>query len=369
MPAPPARSSPDSDSAVAAGVPSLPSDLIQRVEARIADVLVTETERWAGLDPALRQPLESLRRLVLAGGKRLRPAFCFWAFVGLGGRPDDDRITDAGAALEMLHTCAVIHDDIIDGSPRRHGTDALHVEFSRQHDEAGWRGDARRFGEGAAILVGDLAFVYADILLPSSPPEVRRLFGQLRVEVNVGQYLDLTGMVRKDADPDVARRISQYKSAKYTVERPLHLGAALADPPQLADVLVAFSEYGLPLGEAFQLKDDILGVFGDTAVTGKPVGEDLREGKPTLLYALACQRADGPAARLLTERFGSPDLTPDEVVALQALFDETGARAQVEARIERLVEASRRRALTLPISADARDGLMDLARFVGARQY
>jgi geranylgeranyl diphosphate synthase, type I len=125
----------------------------------------------------------------------------------------------------------------------------------------------------------------------------------------------------------------------------------------------------LPLGEAFQLKDDILGVFGDTEVTGKPVGEDLREGKPTLLYALARERADGPGARLLTERFGAPDLTPDEVVALQNLFDETGARAQVEARIERLVEASRRRALTLPISVDARDGLMDLARFVADRQH
>jgi geranylgeranyl diphosphate synthase type I len=189
------------------------------------------------------------------------------------------------------------------------------------------------------------------------------------VEVNLGQYLDLRATVRKDADVEVARRISQYKSAKYTVERPLHLGAALADPPLLADVLMALSEYGLPLGEAFQLKDDILGVFGDTAVTGKPVGEDLREGKPTLLYALACERADGPAARLLTERFGSPDLTPDEVVALQVLFDETGARAQVEARIEALVEASTQRALTLPISPDAREALVALARFVGARQY
>jgi geranylgeranyl diphosphate synthase type I len=350
-------------------VPSLPPEFIQRVEARIAGVLAAETERWAGVDPALGEPLESLRRLVLAGGKRLRPAFCLWAFVGLGGRPDDDRITDAAAALEMLHTCAVIHDDIMDGSPRRHGIDSLHVEFSRRHDDGGWRGDRRRFGEGAAILVGDLAFVYADVLVPASPPEVRRVFNQLRVEVNLGQYLDLTTTVRRGANPEVAQRIAQYKSARYTVERPLHLGAALADPPDLAEVMVAFSEYGLPLGEAFQLKDDMLGVFGDTAVTGKPVGEDLREGKPTLLYALACQRAVGPRARLLTERFGSPDLTPDEVVSLQALFEDTGARAQVEARIERLVDASSRRALTLPISAEARGALVDLAGFVGARQY
>jgi geranylgeranyl diphosphate synthase type I len=241
------------------------------------------------------------------------------------------------------------------------------VEFGRRHDEEGWGGDGRRFGEGAAILVGDLAFVYADMFLTASSTEVRQLFDQLRLEVNMGQFLDLVSSERNNARPDVARRIAEYKSAKYTVERPLHLGAALAGPEQLAEVLVALSEYGLPLGEAFQLRDDILGVFGDTAATGKPVGEDLREGKLTLLYTLARERAAGAAARLLSDRFGSADLTQEELVALQAVFEDSGARARVEARIERLVEASRRRAVTLPISADARGALVDLAGFVGAR--
>jgi geranylgeranyl diphosphate synthase type I len=350
-------------------MPSLPPDLIQRVDARISDVLLSETDRWAAIDPVLRQPLESLRRLVLAGGKRLRPIFCFWGFVGLGGQPDDDRIIDAGAALELLHTCAVIHDDIIDASPRRHGIESLHVEFARRHDEAGWRGEGRRFGEGAAILVGDLAFVYADAFLSDSSAEARRLFDQLRVEVNLGQYLDLVSTERDEVSPKVAQCIAHYKSAKYTVERPLHLGAALAGPEQLAEILAALSEYGLPLGEAFQLKDDILGVFGDADTTGKPVGEDLREGKLTLLYALARQNAVGAAATLLRERFGCLDLTPDEVLELQTVFEDTGARAQVEATINRLVEASRRRAETLPVSADARTALVDLAGFVGARIY
>jgi geranylgeranyl diphosphate synthase type I len=350
-------------------VSSLPLDLVERVDGRIADVLLTEADRWGALDPVLREPLESLRRLVLAGGKRLRPAFCFWAFVGLGGQPDDDKVIDAGAALELLHTCAVIHDDIIDSSPRRHGVESLHEEFARRHDEAGWGGEGRRFGEGAAILVGDLAFVYADVLLTASSAGVRQLFDQLRVEVNLGQYLDVVSTARKDVSLNVAQRIARYKSAKYTVERPLHLGAALAGPEDLAEVLVALSEYGLPLGEAFQLKDDILGVFGDADVTGKPVGDDLREGKLTVLYALARQSAVGPAARLLTDRFGSPDLSPDEVLALQTVFEDTGARAEVEARIEKLVETSRRLALTLPLNAEARRALGDLAGFVGARRY
>ena len=366
MPAPPAKSLPDRGAA--ATVPWLPPDLIERVAARITDILSSETDRWASIDPVLEQPLESLRRLVLVGGKRLRPVFCFWAFVGRGGQPDDNRIIDAGAALELLHTCAVIHDDIIDGSARRHGIESLHVEFARRHDDAGWQGEGRRFGEGAAILLGDLAFAYADMLLPESA-EARQLFNQLRLEVNVGQYLDLVNTARRDAGPEVARRINHYKSAKYTVERPLHLGAALAAPEELGDVMAAFTAYGLPLGEAFQLKDDLLGVFGDAALTGKPVGEDLREGKPTLLYALARQAAAGAAARLLTERFGAPDLTDREVAGLQAVFEETGARAHVEATINQLVDTSRHTAMTLPVTPAARGALFDLAGFVAARDH
>jgi geranylgeranyl diphosphate synthase type I len=366
MPGPPARSSPDR---ARPGVPAFLPDLIRRVDARITEVLAADTARWAAVDPDLGEPLDSLRRLVLAGGKRLRPAFCFLAFVGVGGEPDDHRIIDAGAALELLHTCAVIHDDVIDASERRHGTDTLHVEFARRHHLAGWHGDGRRFGEGAAILAGDLAFVYADMLLPNVSGAARELFNQLRLEVNIGQYLDLVGTARQDASPDAASRICEYKSAKYTVERPLHLGAALAAPERLVELMGPFSRYGLPLGQAFQLKDDVLGAFGDPTLTGKPVGEDLREGKPTLLYALARKAAVGVGAELLTERFGAPDLTPSEVAAMQAVFEESGARARVEGTIRALVETSRAEANALPISERARRELIELAEFVAGREY
>ena len=213
------------------------------------------------------------------------------------------------------------------------------------------------FGEGAAILAGDLALVYADVLLGRVPRAAAEVFDQLRVEVNMGQYLDLLGTARGDASPARARRICQYKSAKYTVERPLHLGAALADPERLEQVSGPLSDYGLPLGEAFQLTDDLLGVFGDTAVTGKPVGEDLREGKPTLLYALARDAATGSGARLLDECFGAGDLTTGEVAAMQALFERTGARAEVEAEIERLVDQALTAAAGLPLAEEARQAL------------
>jgi geranylgeranyl diphosphate synthase type I len=344
------------------------SEIAARVESRIEALLAAETQRWQQVDDSLAAPLDSLRALVLAGGKRLRPAFAHWAFVGAGGDPDDPAITDAGAALELLHTFALIHDDIMDGSTTRRGLDAVHVHFQQTHANHAWQGEGRRFGEGVAILVGDLAFVYADVLMRDAPPPAADVFNELRLEVNIGQYLDLLGTVRRDASVESARRICVYKSGRYTTERPLHLGAALAHKlPPLQDPLTA---YGAPLGEAFQLRDDLLGVFGDTAVTGKPVGEDLREGKPTALYALAAQEADtldGAAAELLAHRFGAPDLDEGEVAQLQDVLVRTGAKDKVEARIAGLLDDALGALDHVPISAEARRELAALAVYVAGR--
>src|SRR5690606_7900547 len=216
-----------------------------------------EIERWRAVDPALAEPLRALERLVAAGGKRLRPAFCHWAFVGAGGDADDPRIVDAGAAFEMLHAFALLHDDVMDGSDTRRGVRTAHIAFADAHRSAGWQGEPRRFGEGAAILVGDLAHAYADGLLGDVPADVRAVWNDLRLELNMGQYLDLLGTARADRDRALARRIARYKSGKYTVERPLHLGAALAG--RLGDLREPLSAYGEPLGEVFQLRDDMLG--------------------------------------------------------------------------------------------------------------
>jgi geranylgeranyl diphosphate synthase type I len=334
------------------------------VEQRIAGVLEGELARWSTVDPALVEPLAALRDLVLAGGKRLRPAFCHWAFVGAGGDPADPVVTDAGAALELLHTFALVHDDIMDGSATRRGTDTIHVQFEAAHAMAGWKGEARRFGEGVAILVGDLSFVYADQLLAGAPAAAHEVFTELRLEVNVGQYLDLLGTARGRVDESTARRISRFKSGKYTVERPLHLGAALAG--RLDALAAPLSGYGLPLGEAFQLRDDLLGVFGDDEVTGKPVGEDLREGKPTLLYALAAQRASAADAAVLA-RYGAPDLDDDDVAALQDVLLGSGAVEAVEADIDRLVGEAVEALDGADFRPEARDALVELASFVAGR--
>ena len=335
-----------------------------RVDQRILAVLDVELTRWRAVDPELGEPLGALRALVAAGGKRLRPAFCHWAYVGAGGDPDDPLVVDAGAALELLHTFALVHDDVMDGSDHRRGLPSVHRAFIDRHHDRGWQGDARRSGEGAAILIGDFAFVYADLILGEIPAPARAIFDELRLELCVGQYLDLVGTASASRDPEQATRIERYKSGKYTVERPLHLGAALAGAG--TEVHVALTEFGLPLGEAFQLRDDLLGVFGDRAITGKPVGDDLREGKLTPLVAAAAARV-GPDGLGALDRLGAADLGPDEIAALQDVLVASGAVAEIEDRIAARVAEALAALDRAPITGDARRALADLTRFAAWR--
>jgi geranylgeranyl diphosphate synthase type I len=353
-----------------AAVTNVPASLLglaERVERRLTSLLATECERWTTLDAELAAPFASLRGLVLSGGKRLRPAFCYWGWVGAGGSPDDGRVIDAGAAFELLHAFALFHDDVMDGSATRRGTRTTHLAFADRHDANQWRGEARRFGEGVAILVGDLAFVYADELLHGAPLPAWRLWNELRIELNVGQYLDIVGTARGERDRTAAERIARYKSGKYTVERPLHLGAALA-APERPELLEQLSAYGLPLGDAFQLRDDVLGAFGDSTRTGKPVGDDLREGKPTSLLALASSRAS-TAQRTLLERVGRPDLNDDEIAALQQVLVDTGALGELEATIDALAGRAIDALDVADITDDARKELTELVHYVAWREH
>jgi geranylgeranyl diphosphate synthase type I len=254
----------------------------------------------------------------------------------------------------------------MDGSGTRRGLDAVHQRFIRAHHDGGWRGEPRRFGEGIAILVGDFACTYADLLMRSAPPRALDVYDELRVELCVGQSLDLVGTALRSNDVEDARRIATYKSAKYTVERPLHLGAALAG--RLDELAASLSAIGLPLGEAFQLRDDLLGVFGEERVTGKPVGDDLREGKPTPLLAIASGRADADGLALLA-RVGAGNLDETEVKALQELFVSSGAVAEIEATIDALVERAIRALDESSLTTPARDLLRDLAYYVAWRDH
>jgi geranylgeranyl diphosphate synthase type I len=349
-----------------ASPPASLSAIASRVTDRVVSFVAAEGRRWTALDADLAGPFNEIRRMVEAGGKRLRPAFCQWGFVGAGGSPDDQRVVDAGAAFELMHAFALFHDDVMDDASSRRGESTTHAVYADTHRLAGWSGESRRFGEGAAILVGDLAFVLADELLVGASDPVWRMWNELRTELNIGQFLDIVGSVRGERGIDRAERIARYKSGKYTIERPLHLGALLAAPQRADELLPQLSRYGLPLGDAFQMRDDVMGVFGDTAVTGKPVGGDLIEGKPTPLLARAVAGAT-PVQLAVLDRVGAPDLDAGDIAAIQQVIVDTGALDQLEAAIERLSDEAIDALATIAITQVARDELVELARYVVGR--
>lgn len=342
------------------------TSVAQKVEQCLDAAIRTHEVRWLSLDEDLALPVQEIRRLTLSGGKRLRPAFAYWAFVALGGDPADHRIIEVGSAIELLHGFALFHDDIMDGADSRRGVPTTHVTLAQRHESERWAGESRRFGEGAAILIGDLAFVMADELFGEVSKDVRRVWNELRLELNIGQYLDMLGSARHERRREVADRICRYKSGKYTVERPLHIGALMAHPTDVAETVKMFSRIGLPLGDAFQMRDDVLGVFGDSMITGKPVGNDLREGKPTPLLARAFEMANAAQKEILST-VGHGELSADDVARIQTVIVECGALADMETLIDDLRHESVE-AITESIPAgEARDALTALAMYVTAR--
>ena len=314
---------------------------------------------------ALIDPIHALLR----GGKRLRAAFCYWGYRAAGGA-HSDAIVQVATAMEVFQAAALLHDDVMDRSDTRRGRPTAHRVLAAMHREHGWHGDADRFGEAGAILAGDLCLNWTDELYSTSglpEAELRRgraVFDLMRTQLMGGQYLDVLESVRpweSASTPDRidrARLVIRYKSAKYTVEQPLLIGATAFGVDD--DTRAALSEYGLALGEAFQLRDDLLGVFGDVATTGKPVIDDIREGKRTLLVAVASERAD-PAQRLLLERsLGNPHLTDDDLVAVGRVLHDTGAVRHVEDRIDDLAAEALAAVETLPVDDVCRNALARL---------
>lgn len=325
--------------------PSL-DDLRARVDGVLIRFLgdrarvVTEAEELVG----------ELKRLLAAGGKRLRPSFCYWGFRAGGGR-DCEEIVRAAASLELLHTFAIVHDDIMDYSDERRGEPTLHV----------------RRGLGFAILAGDLALVFADDLFFSSGFEAEttvRAFGSyslMRQEVIAGQHLDVAAARETAISVERARRIAVLKSGRYSIEKPLLIGARLAGAPD--DLVAQLSRFGDPLGEAFQLRDDLLGTFGSREQIGKPVDSDIREGKRNVLFAEALAGLDGEERAFFSRRWGGRvDLSDDDVKRLRDLAVDSGARAATEALLSERASIATRRLEEAAIEDESRAALATLAR-------
>ncbi|WP_232840612.1 polyprenyl synthetase family protein [Streptomyces sp. Go-475] len=319
----------DTTQSLNAGV--LRQQVMERVERRLAELLRDERNSWHQLNPDSVELIDCVADMVASGGKRLRPAFCVSGYLAAGGSPDSAAIVDVAAALELLHTFALLHDDVMDGSQVRRNAPTAHVRHSELHRRRSWKGEARRYGESVAVLAGNLASVFANRLVAGSPPQVAAVWGELCSELMMGQFLDIRAAARCQPDADLARWIARFKSGRYTIQRPLWLGAALAGNTALSQT---FEEYGSAVGEAFQLRDDLLDAFGDPRVTGKPNRLDFAGHKMTLLMCFAM--ADEPSiATLMGDDWSA--------VAPQELYDllvEHRVHERVEALIEKQVEAA-----------------------------
>ncbi|MBG0566545.1 polyprenyl synthetase family protein [Actinoplanes sp. NEAU-A11] len=328
---------------------------MELVEEQLHEFLRAERERWSAEQPRGCDLVTAIAELVAAGGKRIRPAFCVSGYLAAGGDPDDHRVVPAAAALELLHACALIHDDIMDGAAQRRGAPTVHHRHSALHRRLGRRGDHVRYGESVAILAGDLALVYADQLM-ATVPRVEAVWAQLRSELIVGQFADVLAAADFSADLETVRWVAVAKSGRYTIHRPLQLGATIAGRPDLA---AAFEAYGTAVGEAFQLRDDLMDAFGDAAVTGKPDGLDFERHKMTLLLGLAMQRDPG-IHDLLTPG-------PDSAGRLRRRLEETGVRRTVEQHIDQLVEQGCRTLADAPLAAAWHEELTAMAHRVAYR--
>ena len=316
---------------------------------------------------------EALEEFVLRGGKRLRPAFAYWGWRAVAGTEPESAVLRLFSALELLHACALVHDDVIDASATRRGLPTVHRIFTERHRSNDWHGSSEQFGLSAAILLGDLALVWADDIVATAAIDteahrrVQRVWSAIRTEVLGGQYLDIVNESSGSETVASALTVNIYKTASYTISRPLQLGAAAAaDRPE---ILEAFHELGTSLGVAFQLRDDVLGVFGDPAVTGKPSGDDLRSGKRTVLLAEAVELAekrDPIGAKLLRTSIGT-DLSDAAVKEICLVIESVGALAAVESRIDTLTRKAIDILNAAPIDAQARVGLIELARLAANR--
>ena len=342
------------------------SPIAQRVDVILDRAINQQRQVWENVEADLGFVFDEIEILARGGGKRLRPQFCHWGWVAAGGDSSSVIPDEVGAAIELLHASALFHDDVIDAALTRRGNTTTHIRHVNQHAEHGYAGEARRFGEGIAILIGDITYVLSDSLTDALNTSGRMLWHQLRMEMNIGQLLDTLGSARRERAIAKTELVSRLKTAKYTIERPLHIGAVSASEERGQDLLPMFSAYGLPLGDAFQMRDDILGAFGDSAVTGKPVGDDFREGKPTPLLARAYDKAHSSQRKIL-DRVGSPSITDNEVADIQSVVIATGALAEVEAHIVALHDTAVAALHKNQLAGNAYDELVNLAHVVTQR--
>ncbi len=341
------------------------------VEIELSSFLSQQSRFLAEISPDLAPVSQALSSFLLDSGKRLRPLFAYSGYVSAGADITTP-VIKAIASLELLQACALIHDDLMDGSDTRRGKPSIHRHFESMHVQEELEGFAPAYGLAAAVLLGDLALVWSNQMLNASGLSTRAfnhtlpIHDEMRVELMAGQFLDILEQTQKTTDLNRSIKVARYKSGKYTIERPLHIGAVLSERHS-SELLNVLSGYGLPLGEAFQYRDDLLGVFGDSTLTGKPAGDDLREGKRTVLIALTDLGSTDAMRQESKKYFGSPHLDADGIHILQEMIIASGAKEKLESMIEQLTDTALRSAESELIDERAHPLLLELAKIATKR--
>lgn len=329
--------------------------------------LETKRAEAEAMAPASTVLVETVTDLVMAGGKRLRPALVHFGYEAAGGAAETASAPDAtlpvALASELLHTYLLIHDDIMDHAELRRGRPTAHQSFGQRHRAAHWPGDAADYGRSMAILAGDLAASYAfELAARVEARDVERCFAAMAQEVIHGQYLEVLITYALAPSEDELTRVLRLKSGRYSVERPLELGALLAGAS--AAVVGGLKSVGQALGEAFQLRDDLLGMLGDPDAVGKPVGADWAEGKFTFLAFHALGGASPEDRAFLAATRGAKNLGPTDLRRVLRLLDETGAVARVETMIRERLAAARDGLAALPLREPGAGFLAGLVDFL-----
>ncbi|MSO43271.1 MAG: polyprenyl synthetase family protein [Candidatus Planktophila sp.] len=341
------------------------------VEIELSNFLREQTAFLHEISSDLAPVSTALSSFLLDSGKRLRPLFAYSGYLSTGAQISAP-VIKAIASLEFLQACALIHDDLMDGSDTRRGKPSIHRHFESMHVQDELEGFAPAYGLAAAVLLGDLALVWSNQMLNAAGltsaqlHEISPIHDEMCVELMAGQFLDIHEQTQKTTDLQRSIKIARYKSGKYTIERPLHIGVALSGR-QSPELLAVLSAYALPLGEAFQYRDDLLGVFGDPTVTGKPAGDDLREGKRTVLIALTDLECTDSMRQESKKYFGAPDLDARGISILQEMIASTGAKEKLEAMIDQLTAQALQAAESELIDEKAHPLLLELAKIATKR--
>ena len=341
------------------------------VEIELANFISQKARFLEAISSDLIPVSQALSSFLLDSGKRLRPLFAYSGYLSTGA-DITPAVIKAIASLELVQACALIHDDLMDSSDTRRGKPSIHRHFESMHVQEELEGFAPAYGMAAAVLLGDLALVWSNQMLNESGLSTRAfnrtlpIYDEMRVELMAGQFLDILEQAQKSTDLDRSIKVARYKSGKYTIERPLHIGALLSEK-QTPELLSVLSDYGLPLGEAFQYRDDLLGVFGDSSITGKPVGDDLQEGKRTVLIALTDLASTDVMREESRKYFGSPNLDSDGIAILQEIIISSGAKEKLESMIEQLTEQALRASESELIDEKAHPLLLELAKIATKR--